>query len=115
MIKDEKKGQVITVDTMEKCHNLESDNKLHEMPTSDEYQDFSDTIIHGKLHDISAPHDDKLEEDLQGDSITAARPKSNELHKGSEPTFRGNHCHEEHSSFVMGFPLIIQKVTQCSQ
>ena len=33
MIKDEKEGQVTIVDTMEKCHNLESDDKIHKMPT----------------------------------------------------------------------------------
>ena len=30
---------------------------------------------------------------LQGDSITAAHPKSNKLQDGSEPTLEGNHCH----------------------
>ena len=40
---------------------------LHKMITSDEYQDFSDTIIHGKLHDISAPHDEETA--LQGVSV----------------------------------------------
>ena len=56
---DEKKEQVITVNTTEKCHNLKSNDELQEMPTWDEYQDFSDTVIHGKLHDFSALHANK--------------------------------------------------------
>ena len=50
-----------------------------------------DGLTHLTRHEGSVAH-------LEGDSITAARPKSNKLQEGSEPTLKGNHCHEEHSN-----------------
>ena len=60
--------------------------------TWDEYEDFSNTGIHGKLHDISASHDDKLEEEtaLQGVSVAenvqgekAGLQDCDDIHMGS--------------------------------
>ena len=39
---------------------------------------------------------------VKDNSIAAARPKNNKLHKGSKPTLRENHCDEEHSKACYG-------------
>ena len=48
-------------------------NINYEVSTWDEYQDFSDTGIHGKLHDVSAPHADKPEGETILQEVSVAK------------------------------------------